>query len=220
MLMGNTDFILHPFIVARVTNTILIDSPQGMKYDLFMEARFYSATRAWWLWMALLLTAGAADAQGPVMSAADYLRLGNSDMAKGELDQAISNYNKAIEISPILADAYNNRGLAYTRKGEYDLAVADFNKAIDLNPKFDRAYNNLGNAYVAKGDPERAVLNYNKAISINGKLADAYHNRGLAHYFQQQYDQAWADVHKAQDLGYQVDANFLEALRKESGRDK
>lgn len=172
------------------------------------------------LWMAVFLVAGYAYAQGPSTSAADYMRLGNSAMAKGELDQAISNYNKAIELNPRLADAYNNRGLAYARKEQYDRAVGDFSRAVEIDPRFDRAYNNLGNAHVAKGEPERAIPNYNKAIIINPKLADAYNNRALAYYLGKQYDKAWADLLKAKDLGYPVDPAFLEVLRKESGRNK
>jgi len=35
-----------------------------------------------------------------------------------------------------LAEAFNNRGIAYRLKGEYDRAVQDYNQAIKLNAKF------------------------------------------------------------------------------------
>ena len=201
---------------------ILIESRSGIKYDSIsspMEAGFRPRMRTWqWLCMTLLLAAGYAHAQG--LSAENYSRLGDMHLTRGELDQAISSYNKAIELNPKLADAHNNRGLAYARKEQYDHAAGDFSRAIEINPTFDRAYNNLGNSYVAKGEPERAISNYDKAIAINSKLADAHNNRALAYYLSKQYDKAWDDVHRAQDLGYPVNPAFLEALRKESGRDK
>ena len=51
-----------------------------------------------------------------------------------KFDSAIADCNKAIELNPELAEAYNNRGDAYGNKGELDSAIADCNKAIELNP--------------------------------------------------------------------------------------
>jgi Flp pilus assembly protein TadD len=38
---------------------------------------------------------------------------GNAHKGKGEYEQAIADYSKAIELAPKDADAYNNRGYAY-----------------------------------------------------------------------------------------------------------
>ena len=69
---------------------------------------------------------------------------------KAEIDRAIEDYTKAIELKPNLAEAYNNLGAAYSDKGEYDRAVADYTKAIELKPNLAETYNNRGNAYNAK----------------------------------------------------------------------
>ena len=39
---------------------------------------------------------------------------------KGKQDRAIEDYNRAIELKPDFADAYNNRGIAYSKKGELE----------------------------------------------------------------------------------------------------
>ena len=70
---------------------------------------------------------------------------------KGELDKAIANYTKAIELQPDYAEAYYNRGLAYRNKATFDKAIADYDKAIALKPDFAEAYNNRGSAYANKG---------------------------------------------------------------------
>jgi len=62
---------------------------------------------------------------------------------KGHYDQAISDFDQAIEINPRYNKAYNNRGIVYRLKGQYDRAVSDFNKAIEINPLDAEAYNNL-----------------------------------------------------------------------------
>jgi tetratricopeptide (TPR) repeat protein len=77
------------------------------------------------------------------------------------------------------ADAYNNRGLAYSDKGDYAIAIADLNTAIDLNPNYVDAYNNRGAIYYKKGDIDRAIVDYTKAMDLNPNYADAYNNRGF-----------------------------------------
>jgi len=62
---------------------------------------------------------------------------------KGEYDQAISDFDKAIAINPRYMTAYNNRGVIYRLKGQYDRAILDFNKAIEMNPLDAEGYNNL-----------------------------------------------------------------------------
>ncbi|MFH0732310.1 MAG: tetratricopeptide repeat protein, partial [Candidatus Omnitrophota bacterium] len=75
---------------------------------------------------------------------------GNAYENKGNIDQALSDYNIAIEIDPKYPKAYNNRGNAYSRKGNFDQALSDYNKAIEIDPKRPKAYNNRGNAYLRK----------------------------------------------------------------------
>jgi tetratricopeptide (TPR) repeat protein len=64
-----------------------------------------------------------------------YHNRGEAYSLKGEVDRAISDYNKAIELNPNYAPAYNSRGRAYTSKGDYVHAVADVTKARELTPQ-------------------------------------------------------------------------------------
>jgi len=72
----------------------------------------------------------------------DLVNAGNSYAKKEEYDEAIDEYNKAIEIDPELMDGYNNRGLAYHNKGQYDKALSDLNKALEINPDYADAKKN------------------------------------------------------------------------------
>lgn len=53
------------------------------------------------------------------------------DGANG-IDQAIADYDKAIEIKPDFAEAYYNRALAYQYKGERDRAIADLKHVLRI----------------------------------------------------------------------------------------
>lgn len=139
---------------------------------------------------------------------------------KSQWDQAISDFNKALEINPGFAEAYISRGFAYRGKGQYDQAISDYNKALEINPRHAWVYYNRGLAYAYKGQDDQAISDYNKALEISPRLAVAYNNRAVAYYYKREYDRAWDDVYKAQALGFQVPPAFLDALRKASGRKK
>ena len=83
-----------------------------------------------------------------------------------QFDEAISDYNKAIEIDPKYAKAYNNRGWVYHREGLYDKAISDYNKAIVINPRYAQAYVNRGVAYYRKGDNENACSDVIRACEL------------------------------------------------------
>ena len=53
----------------------------------------------------------------------------------GDVDSAIADYSKAIEIEPSNASAYDNRGRAYAMKGDHARAAEDQTKAEELMAK-------------------------------------------------------------------------------------
>lgn len=119
---------------------------------------------------------------------------------KGEINRAIADYDKAIELSPKNAIAYNNRGYAYNELGQYDRAIADFDQAIDFDPKSSTAYNNRGYAYFNKGAFDRAVADYDQAIKLDPRYAKAYRNRAMALMKKRDYARAIADFDQAIQL--------------------
>ena len=96
--------------------------------------------------------------------------------------------------------------------------------SVDLRaqePSSDAAtYYNQGNAYCKEGQYDKGIYYYNKAIEIAPKFSVAYNNRAIGYYYKKEYEKAWDDVHKAQNMGYEVHPGFLNALRKASGRDR
>ena len=77
--------------------------------------------------LSVVPTSGAAQT-----TAVDYSNRGDAEQAKGDLDAAIVDYNRAIELDPKNSDTYNNRGAAKDAKGDLDGAIADYNRAIEL----------------------------------------------------------------------------------------
>lgn len=95
-----------------------------------------------------------------------------------DLDAAISDYTKALDLDQDYAQAYSNRGLAYYEKGEPDNAILDHSRAIKINPKLADAYNNRGLAHYDQGELEKAILDFATALDINPYHYQAFSNIG------------------------------------------
>ena len=171
-----------------------------------------------------IITVGLADlSQGvPVKNAKFYYDQGVDFFKKGQYDQARSKFfnkaliefNKAIELNPRLGDAYNYRGLIYSKKKKYKQAIAEYNKAIQINSKNPAFYNNRGTAYYYSGDYDNAIVNYNKAIQINPNFAVAYKNRANAYFKKNDNSKGKQDMLRAQSL------KSVESFRQISGGKK
>jgi TonB family protein len=139
------------------------------------------------------------------------LRLGNAMFNKGDLDGAISEYNKILALDPKSKTALFNRGLAYGKQNKQSLAIADFNKAIEIDPRYSTAYNSRGLVYLDLGNWDEAINDFTKAISVNsiGKIAPlAYNNRAIVRRRQKKYEAAMDDCNAA----LQIDPKYAYAL--------
>ena len=99
-----------------------------------------------------------------------YLNRGITYGEKGQLDQAILDFTKALEINPGLAEAYNSRGYAYQNKAQYDQAISDLNKALELNPNLAYAYYNRAVAYCSKREYEKSWKDVERARSLSYRI--------------------------------------------------
>ena len=105
--------------------------------------------------------------------------IGSSLVQLGNEEDAIKNFNKAIEFDPTNEVAYYNRGNANKTLKNYNLAVDDFNRAIQINPLYAKAYYNKGYAYKQQKKYNESIRDFNKAIELDPNNCKAYVNRAL-----------------------------------------
>jgi tetratricopeptide (TPR) repeat protein len=129
-----------------------------------------------------------------------YYDHGLKKQNEGDLDGAIADYSRAIQLNPNYAEAYNNRGHLKGAKGDHDGAIADFDRAIEVDPKHTISYNNRGVERLAKKDFEGAIADFNHAIELDPKYAKAYYNRGNVKAAKGDQDGALADFDRAIEL--------------------
>ncbi|GFE68805.1 tetratricopeptide repeat protein [Chroococcus sp. FPU101] len=115
---------------------------------------------------------------------------GNARVSQHKLEEAISDYNQAIQLAPDAADPYLNRGAALEGQGHYTEAIADYNKILEIAPDDAMAYNNRGNAKAGLGEWDDALADYKKAANMAPSFAWANANVAVTLYQLGQKDEA------------------------------
>lgn len=92
---------------------------------------------------------------------------------QGDLDRALAEYQKALELNPNYVQVYTNLGTVYLGKKDFDLAIGNFKKVIELNYWDKKAHYNLGVAYLYRGELEEAKKEVEFLKSIRSDLGDA-----------------------------------------------
>jgi tetratricopeptide (TPR) repeat protein len=121
---------------------------------------------------------------------------------KGDFDNAVADYTKAISLNSTNSAAYYNRGLAYSAMKDFEKAIADYGQAIALEPKFAFSYyTSRGQAYVAKRDYDKAISDFDQSIRLNPSYVATYVSRGIAHHdLGDDFDRAISDFDQAIQL--------------------
>ena len=98
---------------------------------------------------------------------ADYVNKGIYQYQKGNYEEAIDFFNKALEINRKNENAWYRKGLALSDIEKYKEALKAYNEAIKINPEHGKAWHNKGIALNNLLKYKKAIRAYNKAISIN-----------------------------------------------------
>jgi tetratricopeptide (TPR) repeat protein len=105
-----------------------------------------------------------------------YYHMGAAYLKKREFDQAISLFNKSLEINPKYAEAYETRGMVYSSREQYDQAIADFNKALEIDPRLAEVYFSRGRAYYFKGEYGKSWEDVKRAQDLGYKIPAEFLN--------------------------------------------
>jgi len=102
-----------------------------------------------------------------------YFNLGNSYVRAGKFRQAISAYQKAIELNPHQADFWINLGKAGEKVGDNELSLRAFSNAILLAPEKANAHFGLGIALFKIGEYNASELELKRALELEPNLQEA-----------------------------------------------
>jgi tetratricopeptide (TPR) repeat protein len=166
-------------------------------------------------------------ATNDIDKAISYHYIGWAKDGKGEYEEALSYYEKALKIRqrslppnhPDLAMSYNNIGLVYYNMGDYPKALSSYEKALEIqqqslppnHPHLAASYSNIGNAYKSMDEYSKALSSHEKALEIrqqslppnHPELANSYNNIGATYENMRDYSKARSFYERAVQIAQQ-----------------
>jgi tetratricopeptide (TPR) repeat protein len=126
--------------------------------------------------------------------------LGGTFFDRGQMDEAVSQFKKAMKLKPDYAEPHYNFGLILRKQGRTDEAIREYQEALRLNPRYIQAHNNLGFAFYTQGRFYEAIREYQEALRLKPDYPEAHNNFGIALAQQGRLDEAVGQFHAALGL--------------------
>jgi len=166
-----------------------------------------------------------------------FLKRATAKEKDGDLDGAIEDFTRAIELDPENVGCYIRRGATKEAKGDSDGALGDYHRAMELDTEWGGPYysrcGKFGEgdlpsamAYYCRGvfkrrnkDLDGAINDFTKAIELSSEFARAYFERG-----QIKYRRGWnncdsSEIHRAAadfEQAHRLDPENANGIGKEA----
>jgi Tfp pilus assembly protein PilF len=143
----------------------------------------------------------SASVRGSVDTAAASLnQRGEALAAEGRIDEATTQWQKALAIEPNYPEAHVNLGKALVSRGRIGEGMAHYRKALEIQPNYPEAHVGFGNALVRLGRVDEGIAHYQKALKLNPGYAEAHIDLGTALARRGRIDEAIEHYQKALEI--------------------
>lgn len=139
-----------------------------------------------------------------------YLWRGTILADEGKGDPALQDFNKALNINPLLYDAYKYRGNIMGLRKNYEQSIADLSKYIEQHPDAAPEIYNRGLSYINTGKDTEAMADFNRALEIDSTFFRAYRARGNMYLKSGETEKGNADLQQYD----KYDAEFQQRVKK------
>jgi len=131
-----------------------------------------------------------------------YSNLGSFLSDRGNADEAIRDFRKALELWPGQSKDHNNLGKALVQKGRIAEAMDHFQTALRISPDDPDTETNIGAALLQQGDLDGAISHLQRAVEKWPRHAQAHINLGNALLQRRDVDAAIAEYGKTLELPF------------------
>lgn len=128
--------------------------------------------------------------QMPVSSPAEAIALGDTALGSGELELALFQYVRALELDDSNAETFFKIGAIHQQRGSTTLAGIAFSSALKVNPNHAGANEALGLVYLNQRNYAAASKYLKKAVSIDQSRWKSHNALGVISDLQKDYTSA------------------------------
>jgi tetratricopeptide (TPR) repeat protein len=128
----------------------------------------------------------------------------------GKYNDAIIDFNIAIDMDSLDPASYTDRGLTYINMKKSDLAIKDFQQVLKIDStgeQAEAAFYWLGYIYLANWDNQNAIIQFDKFLNIFPNDAGVYFLRGTAKSNLMDIEGSISDY----DMAIKYNPNYMEA---------
>lgn len=112
-------------------------------------------------------------------SAETHRNLGIVLTQAGRLQEAVGEFNLALQMKPDLADAHDSLANALMQLGRTQEAIQQCEEALRIKPDYAEAHCHLGVILQGEGKFKEAIEHYQQALRVSPDFADAHYNLGV-----------------------------------------
>ena len=108
-------------------------------------------------------------------------------------DEALADFDKAIELGYEEAHAFSSRGLFHASRGDMEKAIADYNRAMEIDSDDVAPLVNRAAVFMNQGEFDQAIADYTKALEKEPDSISLHSQRAIAHKATGEFDEAISD---------------------------
>ena len=128
----------------------------------------------------------------------------------GELEDAIEQYKRSIEIFPT-PEAHTFLCWTYSFQGRYEEAITEYKEAIKLDSEFGNPYNDIGAYLIEKGRLDEAIPWFQKAMVAKRYDSYCYPHYNLGRVYEQKGK--WQEALKCYEGSLKANPNYALAKK-------
>lgn len=125
-----------------------------------------------------------------------YVLLGGVYRRRGAIDEAVSAWEKAVQMNPARSDVYGKIAQAAFEIDEFDKAISLWRQALATDPSMRGCHVSIGRALMRLGQYEECLPEIREEIKLNPTNTLSHFILGRAHQHLQDYEQAKASYEK------------------------